>query len=158
MLLTIQIGLILQITIPMMPIVLHGSESWGTDNEQQLYIGMTWRVNSEYHGYNEFTIVPQAPTSTGWYNDNNIESVYNIIRNTIDNFSVDTTKIAVTGVSQGGYGTWRMLDLYPQFFSAGIPVAGIYGITSETNFKHYPVWIFHGTDDELVFCKYLLRN
>ncbi len=108
-------------------IVLHGAANWGTDNKEQLYEGLPWRANAEYFGYNEFTILPQAPNSSGWSNDNNLNTIYDLIINTIDNFPIDTTRIVITGWSQGGGGTWRLLNLYPQLFAAAIPISGING-------------------------------
>jgi hypothetical protein len=124
-------------------IVLHGGGSEGTDNERHLLTGLYWRINVEHYGYNEFTIVPQAPL--GWGINNDLITVYNIIRNTIENFSIDTTKIVVTGFSRGGGGTWQLLNLYPEFFSAAIPIAGLDVGFGEI--KHVPVWVNHGTDD-----------
>lgn len=126
-------------------IVLHGSGQHGTDNEMQLVEGLAWRVNAEYHAYNEFTIVPQAPTSDGWYNVNHLNTVYNIIRNTIENFPIDTTKITVTGWSLGAGGSWLLINIYPQFFSAAIPLCGQYFGCDEI--KHVPVWVHHGSED-----------
>lgn len=122
-------------------IVLHGSGQVGSDNEKQLYEGLAWRVNAEYYDYNEFTIVPQAPNFFGWGEDN----IYNLIRNTIENFPIDTTKIVVTGWSMGGGGTWELLNLYPQLFSAAIPVCGTYKGFDEI--KYVPVWVHHGSAD-----------
>ena len=129
-------------------VVLHGGGLWGTDNEFQLVNGLPWRINAEYFGYNEFTIVPQSPDATGWNSDSNLRTVYDIIQNTIANYSIDTTKIAISGWSSGGGGTWRMPARYPYFFAAAIPLSG-----TERGFgdiKHLPVWVHHGTADATV--------
>jgi predicted esterase len=129
-------------------IVLHGSEQWGSDNELQLLEGLPWRINSEHYAYNDFTIVPQAPNNSGWNDDNNLITVYNIIRYTIENFPIDTTKIVITGWSRGGGGTWQLLNLYPQFFSAAIPISGTNREFGEI--KYIPVWVNHGSADGII--------
>lgn len=129
-------------------IVLHGSANWGSDNKKQLYEGLPWRANAEYFGYNEFTILPQAPRTPGWSDDNNLIRVYDLIMDTIDNFPIDTTKIVITGWSQGGGGVWRLLSLYPHLFSAAIPVSATSGGFGDIT--HIPVWINHGSADNNV--------
>lgn len=39
-------------------------------------------------------------------------------------FSVDASRIYLSGYSMGGYGTWLMAGLYPDVFAAGYPVSG----------------------------------
>ncbi|KAA3617503.1 MAG: T9SS C-terminal target domain-containing protein [Calditrichaeota bacterium] len=130
-------------------IVLHGSGNWGTDNESQLHEGLSWRVNAEHYGYNDFTILPQAPTNGGWDASANLNTVFNLIKTTIENFPIDTTKIVITGWSQGAVGTWRLLNLHPRLFSAAVPLSG----DDRGGFgkiKHIPVWVNHGKSDEEV--------
>ncbi|MBC8374938.1 MAG: prolyl oligopeptidase family serine peptidase [FCB group bacterium] len=124
-------------------VVLHGSGQWGSDNEWQLYEGLPWRANAEHYGYNEFTIVPQAPTQD--WGENNIATVHEIIRSVIDEYPVDTTRIVVTGWSMGGGGTWRMLNHTPDLFAAAVTVSTVSGYQSGT--KHVPAWMFHGSED-----------
>jgi poly(3-hydroxybutyrate) depolymerase len=129
-------------------IVLHGSANWGRDNKEQMYEGLPWRANAEYFGYNEFTILPQAPSSSGWSDDNNLNRVYDLIIDTINNYPIDTNRIVITGWSQGGGGVWRLLSLYPQLFAAAIPVSGINGGFGDIT--HIPVWVNHGSADNNV--------
>lgn len=58
---------------------------------------------------------------------------------------VDPRRVAVTGYSQGGFGTWSMLAAAPDRFSAGIAMAA-YPITDGAG---RPVYVIHGTNDEL---------
>ncbi|MFM8185355.1 MAG: prolyl oligopeptidase family serine peptidase, partial [Alphaproteobacteria bacterium] len=39
-------------------------------------------------------------------------------------FKVDSNRVYVTGLSMGGFGTWELLQRYPEKFSAAIPVCG----------------------------------
>ena len=126
-------------------LVLHGFGQWGTNNEWQLYEGLSWRVNTDYYGRNEFTLCPQAPTP-GWTSAN-IETAYRILRNMIDTYPIDTTRIVVTGWSNGGGGCWRMLSYDPDLFAALVPVAQVSG--PQTGTKHTPVWLNHGSEDGL---------
>jgi pimeloyl-ACP methyl ester carboxylesterase len=124
-------------------VVLHGYSQWGSDNEKQLNEALPWRINAEYFGHNEFTIAPQAPTA-GW-DGTKLITVHNLIRYFINNYPIDTTKIVITGYSNGGGGSWRLLNLYPELFSALIAVSTSNG--GFANIKHTPVWLHHGTAD-----------
>ena len=127
-------------------LVLHGYGQWGSNNRSQLFEGLSWRVNAEHYGRNEFTLCPQAPTA-GWYVTNNTTASA-ILRNMIDTYPIDTTQIVVTGWSNGGGGCWGMINLNPESFSAAIPIAPISGTYDETEFT--PAWIFHGAEDDVV--------
>ena len=127
-------------------IILHGSGQWGNDNEWQLYEGLPWRVNAEHYGYNEFTIVPQAPTQD--WGSTNIATVHSIIRNVIEEYPIDTTRIVVTGWSMGGGGTWSLLNYDPELFCAAVSVSAVGGTRGAT--KHIPVWLNHGSADQSV--------
>lgn len=124
-------------------IVLHGAGQFGSDNVSQLYEGLSWRVNAEHYGRNEFTIVPQAPTQN--WGSTNIETAHTIIRNMIQEYAVDTTHILVTGWSMGGSGTWRMVNHDPRMFSAAVSVSMASGYQSGTEYT--PAWMFHGSGD-----------
>ena len=73
----------------------------------------------------------------------------------LDDFSIDTRRQYVTGLSAGGFGTWNMLSLFPERFAAALPTAG--GCSSSTcdpseflASREIPVWAFHGARDEVV--------
>ena len=124
-------------------IVLHGADQWGTDNELQLYEGLPWRANAEHFGYNEFTIVPQAPT-IGW-TYTKITTAHEIIRAVIEEYPIDTTRIVILGWSNGGGGTWRMLNHAPDLFAAAVSVSTVSGPFAGT--KHTPTWLNNGAED-----------
>ncbi len=132
-------------------ITLHGSGGWGSNNEKQLDLGLYWRINAEHYGYNDFVIAPQAPNENSWGEEENVIAVYNIIRDILENYPIDTTKIVITGQSLGGLANWGLLNQHPQLFSATVPFAArgdIFG-----NIKHVPVWLNHGTEDTQVNVK-----
>ncbi len=63
---------------------------------------------------------------------------------------VDKTRIYLTGNSMGGYGTWALSGLRPDWFSAVMPICGggIPGMASE--FADLPIRTFHGLCDRTV--------
>lgn len=65
---------------------------------------------------------------------------------------IDTSRVYLTGLSMGGFGTWETAFEYPDTFAAIAPVcggAGVRWVTAE-RIKHLPCWIFHGDKDGAV--------
>ena len=70
-----------------------------------------------------------------------------------ENYSIDTTRIYLTGLSMGGYGTWQISHEYPERFAAIVPVCGG-GLFVSPYFmerlKDLPVWAFHDKGDDVI--------
>lgn len=63
---------------------------------------------------------------------------------------VDKTRMFVTGNSMGGYGTWQLSLLRPDWFAAAMPICGG-GIGALANqVKNLPIRTFHGLCDKTV--------
>lgn len=64
------------------------------------------------------------------------------------NYSIDKRRTYLTGISMGGFGTWEYLSRRPELFAAAIPMAGFSDPHQIDQFKHIPIWIFHGGADQ----------
>ncbi len=91
-------------------------------------------------------ISPQCPTG-GWWTT---EPVMELIDEAEKRYNVDTTRIYLTGLSMGGYGTWHFGAKHANRFAAVAPVCGG-GVPYLTRgLKQTPVWAFHGGKDSVV--------
>ena len=73
------------------------------------------------------------------------------------NLPVDTSRIYVTGSSNGGGATWAMTALHPRVFAAAVPLAGTGNSTCPVTtdganalaarYLNTPIWTFHGDAD-----------
>jgi predicted peptidase len=90
-----------------------------------------------------------APDSLGgdWETPENDRAVNQLLDAVIKSYNIDTKKIAVTGFSMGGRGTWYFAEKYPQRFSAAIPVAG-FPPPSAAGWR-VPVLAVHSRNDEV---------
>ena len=63
---------------------------------------------------------------------------------------IDETRVHLTGYSMGGYGTWTLAALYPNWFASAMPVCGggIGGLAM--NLVNLPIRTFHGLRDKIV--------
>lgn len=49
----------------------------------------------------------------------------------------------------GGYGTWEMTAYYNNLFAAAVPICGWWWSEEVEVFKDIPIWMYHGTKDEM---------
>lgn len=63
-------------------------------------------------------------------------------------YDVDEDRIYVTGLSMGGFGTWRLAAFAPHRFAAIAPICGGGETFWAKQFAHVPVWAVHGALDE----------
>jgi predicted peptidase len=68
-----------------------------------------------------------------------------------EDLNIDANRIYLTGLSMGGFGSWRVVAAAPERFAAVVPVCGggdPSSISSEV--KGTSIWAFHGDKDNLV--------
>lgn len=66
--------------------------------------------------------------------------------------SVDTTRLYLTGLSMGGFGSWSLLEHHPETFAAAVPICGggdpsAAKIIAEGG---TPIWNVHGDADRVI--------
>ncbi len=150
---------------------LHGAGERGNDNTSQLSYGSQLFLDS-INEYPCIIIYPQCAANQWWANNSNGDVLSNgfpLFNNTnldaihpsiellellIDSLAtvntVDTSRIYIAGLSMGGMGTSQMLAKRPDFFAAGIVMAGIAPLNFSAILKQTPTWIFHGLQDNIV--------
>lgn len=94
-----------------------------------------------------FIIVsPQVPYEEWWSPD----IVVWLTKEILKNYSVDTERVYLTGLSMGGYGTWDTATKYPNIYAAIAPICGGGDPTKAEKIKDMPIWVFHGAKDTVV--------
>lgn len=146
-------------------IFLHGAGERGNDNEKQLKHGVKiFTKPKNLIKYPCFVIAPQCPVGKRWVEvswslpkhnmpEKPSESV-SLLMQLIDDFCkkypVDTTRIYVTGLSMGGFGTWDVISRYPDKFAAAVPICGGGDENQASKIANIPIWAFHGGKDRVV--------
>ena len=141
-----------------MILFLHGAGERGTN---------VWRVN--IHGPSKYIlqnpdfpfimISPLCPAGQRWEN----ESLLALLDDAVKTYRVDTSRIYLTGLSMGGYGTWSLGMAHPEKFAAIAPVCGggqrvdvlltarkLNGPENLEALQTLGVWAFHGAKDTVV--------
>lgn len=93
-------------------------------------------------------VSPQCPSGQIW----NPHAVKRLVDELVAKHRVDTSRIYLTGLSMGGFGTWETATEYPDTFAALVPICGGAGVrfVLADRIKHIPEWIFHGGKDSVV--------
>jgi predicted peptidase len=148
---------------------LHGAGERGTNNTSQLTAnrGATvWAEPSNQSVNPCFVLAPQCPSDEKWtehpgqgsYSFDNVKPedydelpmVMDIISDLKKEFNIDVSRIYITGLSMGGYGTWFMICKYPNVFAAALPCCGAGDPSKASVIAHIPIWTFHGDQDTTV--------
>lgn len=156
-------------------IYLHGAGEGKGDTKDEgpvrAYVGNRVTALSQdpiqtYFDHAAWVLVPQSPTF--WMDDGidkiaqTNESIYvEPLKALIDEFiaahkdQIDTSRIVIGGLSNGGFMTVRMCLDYPDFFAAGLPCCAPWFVASQTPEKletlaKTPLWFTHSKGDELV--------
>ncbi len=134
---------------PALLIQLHGAGERGAGGEdlnKVLVHGFSKIVNDE-NLKDTILIMPQCPTDSFWAA--RVESIKMFIDKIVDEFSIDTSRIYLCGLSMGGFGTWYAAMAYPKLFAAIAPCCGG-GMAWNAHVLKMPIWAFHGLEDKEV--------
>ena len=68
----------------------------------------------------------------------------------LNDFNIDTSRVYLTGLSMGGWGTWDLANQISDRLAAAIPICGPFLRVNPENFKDLPIWCFHGAMDSVI--------
>lgn len=130
-------------------IFLHGSgeKGNGTTELNKILIHGPPKLVKNGRRFPFIIISPQLPTSQGGWPVNLVDE---LIARAKAAYRVDTTRIYVTGLSMGGYGTWAYATSRPNVVAAVVPIAGAGSTGQACAMKNVPTWAFHGDADGTV--------
>jgi len=154
---------------------LHGIGERGNDNESQLtYVDEVFLSSKIYKKYPSIVVFPQAPLTDNWSsvirvnnklyfpeNDPSTNSL-NLVMKLMDSLTnekyADKSRIYLSGLSNGGMGSFELLKHRPNMFASAVIICGGGNPLWAKEFaKSTPVWIAHGTDDQVVKPEFSLK-
>jgi len=126
-------------------VFLHGAGERGADLAKVAVHGPPKRV-AEGADFPFILVSPQCPADEWWTE----QPVLELIDELEATHRIDASRIYLTGLSMGGYGTWHFACEAPERFAAIAPVCGG-GVPYKMRWiKTLPVWAFHGDADAVV--------
>ena len=153
-----------------LPLILffHGAGERGDDNVSQLTHGanpiMAYAKKADT---DVIVIAPQCPKGKQWVDtpwsadshtmpakpSESMQLVIDLLKEVRETMPVDETRIYVTGLSMGGFGTWDIIQRMPDTFAAAMPVCGGGDTAEAETIKDIPIHVFHGGNDTVVKTK-----
>ncbi len=132
---------------------LHGAGERGSELTRVAIHGPPRLVNSGTN-FPFILVSPQCPEGQRWTND----ALVGLLDDVQATYRVDKSRVYVTGLSMGGYGTWSLGSSYPERFAAIAPICGggdLISVLLSTREKagalrSLGVWAFHGAKDPVV--------
>lgn len=124
---------------------LHGAGERGDDLELVKQHGPP-KLISEGKDFPFIVVSPQCPKDL-WWEPIELTALLDQI---VKTHKVDEDRVYVTGLSMGGFGTWRLAAFTPDRFAAIAPICGGGEPYWARRFSHLPTWAFHGAKDQAV--------
>jgi predicted peptidase len=147
---------------------LHGAGEGGRDGVQQTKVGLGPALRRAPERCPAVVVFPQSPRGHPWSGPS-AELALLALERAITEFHGDPERLYLTGVSMGGYGTWRLALQDPKRFAALVPICGgldtparrarLRNAAASTadpfleaarQLQHLPIWVFHGEEDDII--------
>ena len=124
---------------------LHGAGERGSDMSNVRLQG----IPDFLRGQKDFPFIvayPQCPAREYWQ----ISLLNDWYKKVLSEVDADESRVYLTGLSMGGYGTWHWAAAHPEKFAAIIPICGGGEPSKAKNLAKMPTWAFHGQKDNIV--------
>ncbi|MDD3153910.1 MAG: hypothetical protein PHS41_03510, partial [Victivallaceae bacterium] len=152
-------------TAPAVLLFLHGAGERGENNVSQLCNGV-----AEYLAYLEerriscVLLAPQCPAQQMWTGipwsvkevvqppeiTPVLDTALRLVAEKIKEYHADATRVYISGVSMGGFGTWDAISRRPELFAGAFPVCGGGDPKNAVKLAKLPLLTYHGSFDQVV--------
>jgi len=146
---------------------LHGAGERGNDNESQRIHIAPILSDPIFQKENPCVLVfPQCPEEDYWAHVNTeggqwtvktsetptpaMGKVIKVLDAYLQDPNIDKSRIYLSGLSMGGFGTFDLLSRKPELFAAAVPICGGADTSKVSNYTNVPLWNFHGAIDPVV--------
>jgi len=134
---------------------LHGSGSEEADSAFVMSSGLpeVLHAGDQPEDFHFVVVSPQAFFGVPWWGGTTPDILMALLDEAIEIYQIDSTRIYLTGLSMGGYGSWLMAAAYRERFAAMASTSGTgYGNVNPTveqlcKVAETPIWAFHGEKD-----------
>jgi len=116
-----------------------------------------WYEESVQKDNPSFVLAPKCEEpNQGWGNTWNeghtiaTKKTLMLIDSLIQVYPIDVNRLYIYGISMGGFGVFSILAKEPGKFAAGYAVCGGSATSAASKLLETPLWIFHGSDDDVV--------
>ncbi len=150
---------------------LHGAGEGGSDGLLPTEYQLGSAIRRDATRYPGLAVFPQVPRSQSAWSSTDVEFALRVLAQVRQDFTVDPSRLYVTGVSTGAKATWHALYRNPDLFAAALIVCGVVRPRRPDGTRildpdpvvpdadgepaqqlalavsTVPIWTFHGDDD-----------
>jgi predicted peptidase len=137
-------------------VFLHGAGERGRDGVKQTKVGLPPVIQKYPERFPCLVLMPQCAAGDLWSSETAKAHIDDAIAQTLAAYNVDESRISLTGLSLGGFGSFAYGAENANMFCAIMPVCG----GGDSNDKSavaklatIPIRVFHGADDRVVPAK-----
>lgn len=129
-------------------IFLNGMGECGRDGWRQCFhFGNAIMLDAEKWPF--IVIFPQKQSKESFWEDEEIVMM-TAFEQTKKEYNLDLSRVYLTGLSQGGRGTWAIASRHPEMFAAIAPVCGWGDEKTAKKLVGMSIWAFHGDADTTI--------
>jgi predicted peptidase len=137
-------------------VFLHGAGDQDNDSAFVMSFGLPGALHLGEHPEDfPFVVVsPQAFPNTPWWSGDTLIVLNALLDQVVSEYRIDESRVYLTGLSMGGYGSWFFASMYPERFAAMVSVSGSgYRMPIPPDpelicrLSTVPVWGIHGEKD-----------
>lgn len=145
---------------------LHGAGERGSDNAAQLRFLPSWMAEPALREHFPCLLVaPQCRADHRWVDVDwrdprssrqsasptvDLAAAIAAVDEVLATEAADPDRLAVTGLSMGGFGAWDLSARMSDRLAASLPICGGGDEATAGRFAGLPLWCFHGADDDVV--------
>ncbi len=127
---------------------LHGAGERGDDGVDQSTVGIGPAIEANPERFPCIVVMPQCPKNIMW--TARYDEINGALDATLAEFNIDRSRMYLTGLSMGGYGTFMYGADNVDKYAAMAPICGGGRITDAAKLANVPMWVFHGDADPVV--------
>tara|TARA_R110002072_G_scaffold13481_1_gene56655 strand:+ start:86029 stop:86784 length:756 start_codon:yes stop_codon:yes gene_type:complete len=146
---------------------MHGAGERGNDVKKLLPHLPNQMSKEEWLGkYPCFMVIPQCRNGEQWVDQawsqkqsvpikdqptDQMAMAMAVLDQSLKTLPIDRSRVYLTGLSMGGFGSWDLAMRKPELFAAVAPVCGGGDETQAARLKNIPIWAAHGDADTVVW-------
>lgn len=127
---------------------LHGAGERGDDGVDQSTVGIGPAIEANPDRFPCIVVMPQCPRNVMW--TGRYDEIDAALNATLEEYNIDRSRMYLTGLSMGGYGTFMYGADHVDTFAAMAPICGGGRVTDAAKLATVPMWVFHGSSDPVV--------
>ena len=125
---------------------LHGVMEGGSNGRKCVTVGLGPAINDQARTFDFIAIFPQSPGD--WMGDDvKRVAIATLDRVLADYPAADKSRVFLTGLSNGGDGTWKIGAAYTNRFAGLAPMCSGVDYDDVPNLTKIPIWAFHNSFD-----------